>query len=56
MPTIALSWETWRAVIPVLREKAVPSMLEHADALEQLAQYLPDQLQGVRVTRPQRHA
>ena len=56
MPTITLAWETWRAAIAVLRVKAMPSMLEHADALEQLEQYPPAQLQGVRVTRPQRHA
>ena len=35
MRTIELPWETWRAVIAALREKALPSMLEHADALEQ---------------------
>ncbi len=33
--TIELPWETWRAVIAALREKALPSMLEHADQLEQ---------------------
>jgi hypothetical protein len=35
MRTIELSWETWRAVIAALRDKALPSMLEHADHLEQ---------------------
>jgi hypothetical protein len=31
MNTIILSWESWRAVIAVLREKALPYMREHAD-------------------------
>jgi len=45
MRLIALPWETWRVVIAVLREKALPSMLEHADALEQqLERHPPDQL------------
>jgi hypothetical protein len=35
MTTITLPWETWRAVIAVLREKAVPYMLEHANAIEE---------------------
>jgi hypothetical protein len=35
MNPITLSWEDWRAVIAVLREKALPYMLEHADYLEQ---------------------
>ena len=44
MNAITLSWETWRAVIAALREKAVPYMPEHADRLEQkLAQHPPDQ-------------
>jgi hypothetical protein len=44
MNVIALSWETWRAVIAVLREKALPYMLEHADQLEQqVEQHPPDQ-------------
>ncbi len=34
MHAIELSWETWRAIIAVLREKALPYMLEHADYLE----------------------
>ena len=36
MRTIDLSWETWRAIIAALRAKGLPSMLEHADALERL--------------------
>jgi hypothetical protein len=44
MRTIELLWETWRAVIAVLREKALPSMLEHADYLEQqLEQHGPSE-------------
>ncbi len=36
--------ESWRAVIAVLREKALPSMLERANYLEQqLEQHPPDQ-------------
>jgi hypothetical protein len=35
MQAIELAWETWRAVIAVLREKALPSMLEHANRIEQ---------------------
>jgi hypothetical protein len=35
MQTITPPWESWRAVIAVLREKAVPHILEHADSLEQ---------------------
>jgi hypothetical protein len=35
MRTITLPWETWRAVIAVLRAKALPSMLDHAGRLEQ---------------------
>jgi hypothetical protein len=34
MNTIALSWEDWRAVIAILR-KALPSMLEHANVIEE---------------------
>jgi hypothetical protein len=34
MNQITLSWEDWRAVIAVLREKALPSMLEHANVIE----------------------
>jgi hypothetical protein len=42
MNTITLSWEQWRAVIAVLREKALPSMLEHANVIEeQLEQHGP---------------
>jgi hypothetical protein len=44
MNAITLSWETWRAVIAALREKAVPYMLEHADRLEQhLERHGPDE-------------
>ena len=35
MKTIELPWETWRAIIAALRGKALPSMLEHTDRLEQ---------------------
>jgi hypothetical protein len=39
---ITLSWETWRAVIAVLREKGLPYMLEHANVIEeQLEQHGP---------------
>jgi hypothetical protein len=31
MKTIALPWETWRAIIAELLEKRLPSMLEHAN-------------------------
>ena len=42
MRTIELPWETWRAVIAVLREKALPYMLEHASHIErQLEQHGP---------------
>ncbi len=42
MRTIELPWETWRAVIAVLREKALPYMLDHADHIErQLEQHGP---------------
>jgi hypothetical protein len=34
MRTIELPWETWRAVIAMLRDKGLPYMLEHADYLE----------------------
>ena len=44
MNTIELPWETWRAVIAALREKALPYMLEHADYLERLLeQHGPDE-------------
>jgi hypothetical protein len=36
MNAVALSWDDWRAVIAVLREKALPYMLEHADHIERL--------------------
>jgi hypothetical protein len=38
MRAIELPWETWRAIIAVLREKALPYMLRHADLLEQQLQ------------------
>jgi hypothetical protein len=38
-----LSRETWRTIIAVLRQKALPSTLKHADRLEQLKQHPPDQ-------------
>jgi hypothetical protein len=42
--TITLPWETWRAVIAALREKGLPSMLDHADHLErQLERHGPDE-------------
>jgi hypothetical protein len=42
---ITLPWETWRAVIGVLRAKGLPFMLEHADEVEQqLEQHAPDQV------------
>ncbi len=34
MRTITVPWESWRAVIAVLRAKGLPYMLEHADYLE----------------------
>jgi hypothetical protein len=33
--TIALPSESWRAIIAVLRDEALPYMLDHADHLEQ---------------------
>jgi hypothetical protein len=36
MNAIELSWDDWRAVIDVLRVKALPSMLKHADHMERL--------------------
>ena len=45
MRTITLPWETWRAIIAVLREKGLPSMREHADYLEwHLEQHGPDEV------------
>jgi hypothetical protein len=44
MRTIALPWDDWRAVIAVLREKGLPSMLEHANVIEeQLERHGPDE-------------
>lgn len=41
MRTSSLPWETWRALITALREKAPPYMHEYADHVEQHA---PSQL------------
>ena len=39
-----LTWEDWRAVIGVLRAKALPYMLEHTDHIERLLeQHAPDE-------------
>jgi hypothetical protein len=35
MRTITLPWESWRAVIAVLRDSGLPYKREHADVLEQ---------------------
>ena len=35
MTAVELPWGTWRAVIAVLREKALPYMLEHANVIEE---------------------
>jgi hypothetical protein len=35
MTAIELPWESWRAVIAVLRARPLPSMLERAGCLEQ---------------------
>ncbi len=44
MNAIDLPWETWRAVIAVLRAKGLTSMLEHTDLLEQqLDRHPPNQ-------------
>ena len=44
MNAIELPWETWRAVIAVLRAKGLLYMLEHADHLErQLERHGPDE-------------
>ena len=44
MNAIELPWETWWAVIAVLREKALPYMLEHASVIEeQLERHGPDE-------------
>ena len=44
MRRVELTWEDWRAVIAVLREKALPYMLQHADHIERLLeQHGPDQ-------------
>ena len=47
MTAVAWPWETWRAVTAVLREKSLPSMFAHADALEQqLERHALDQATG----------
>src|SRR5918993_5083523 len=47
MNPITLSWEDWRAVIAILREKALPSMLEHATVIdEQLERHGPGEPTG----------
>ena len=44
MRRVELTWEDWRAVIDVLRAKALPYMLEHADHIERLLdQHGPDE-------------
>jgi hypothetical protein len=44
MPVVTLPLETWRSVVAALREKGLPSMLEHADRLElQVEQHPLDQ-------------
>lgn len=44
MVMITLSWEDWRRVINVLREKGIPYMRDHADRLERaLDQHAPDE-------------
>ena len=52
MNTIMLSWEDWRAVIAVLRQKALRCLLEQADCLEsQPEQHAPDEpMDRLRVT------
>lgn len=50
MHTIDLPWETWRAIIAALREKALPSMQEHADSLEQQLEQHPPDLATARLT------
>jgi hypothetical protein len=34
MNAITLSWEDWRAAMAALREKGLPSMLDHATVIE----------------------
>jgi hypothetical protein len=44
MRAITLPWETWRAVIAVLRTTGVPYMLEHANVIEeQLERHGPNE-------------
>jgi hypothetical protein len=43
MNAVELPFETWRAVIDVLRAKGLPYMREHADLLERkLDEHAPD--------------
>jgi hypothetical protein len=45
MQAIELPWETWGAILAVLREKALPSVPEHATVIEeQLEQHGPGEL------------
>ena len=39
MNIIPHSWDDWRAIIAVLREKGLDYMLDHADQLEQLLEH-----------------
>lgn len=44
MNAISLPWEDWRSVIAGLREKGLPSMLEHANVIkEQIKRHGPDE-------------
>jgi hypothetical protein len=44
MNTIALPWETWRAVIAVLRTTGLRYKMEHANHIERLLeQHGPDE-------------
>jgi hypothetical protein len=35
MTAVTLTWSDWRRVIATLRDSAIPSMLAHADLIEQ---------------------
>ena len=50
MHGVELSWEDWRAVIAVLRAKALPYMLEHADHIERLLEQHPPDPPVVRLS------
>ena len=44
MTTITVSWEQWRAIIDLLREKGLRYMLDHATRIgQQLDQHAPDE-------------